>query len=151
VKSAQIIISHVKNGLQLAEKYELPDVIRQFIATHHGTSKAKYFYVKYKNENPLLEIDEGFFTYPGPNPSTIEQAILMMADSVEAASRSLKEYTEQAIRELVERIIDGQVAEGYFRECPVTFRDIQYAKTVLIEKLKTIYHTRISYPMEKKE
>jgi membrane-associated HD superfamily phosphohydrolase len=74
----------------------------------------------------------------------------MMADGVEAASRSLPDYTEQSIRQLVERIIDSQVADGYFRECPVTFRDIQYAKTVLIEKLKTIYHTRISYPDEKK-
>jgi membrane-associated HD superfamily phosphohydrolase len=75
----------------------------------------------------------------------------MMADGVEAASRSLPDYTEQSIRQLVERIIDSQVADGYFRECPVTFRDIQYAKTVLIEKLKTVYHTRISYPTEKKE
>lgn len=146
VKSAQIIISHVKNGLQLAEKYELPDVIRQFIATHHGTSKAKYFYVKYKNENPLLEIDEGFFTYPGPNPSTIEQAILMMADSVEAASRSLPEYTEESIGALVNKIVDSQVQEGYFAQCPITFQDIATAKRVLTQKLMTIYHTRISYP-----
>lgn len=146
VKSAQIIISHIKNGLQLAEKYQLPDVIRQFIATHHGTSKAKYFYVKYKNENPLLEIDENFFTYPGPNPTTIEQAILMMADSVEAASRSLPEYTEESIGALVDRIIDSQVSEGYFEHCPITFQDIATAKQVLRRKLMTIYHTRISYP-----
>ncbi len=146
VKSAQIIINHVKQGLQLAEKYQLPDVIRQFIATHHGTSKAKYFYVKYKNENPLLEIDESFFTYPGPNPSTIEQAILMMSDSVEAASRSLPEYTEESIGTLVDRIIDSQVSEGYFAHCPITFQDIATAKQVLRQKLMTIYHTRISYP-----
>ena len=146
VKSAQIIISHVKNGLQLADKYQLPDVIRQFIATHHGTSKARYFYVKYKNENPLLEIDEKFFTYPGPNPTTIEQAILMMADSVEAASRSLPEYTEESIGALVNKIVDAQVSEGYFAHCPITFQDIATAKQVLIRKLMTIYHTRISYP-----
>ena len=146
VKSAQIIISHVKNGLQLAEKYQLPDIIRQSIATHHGTSKAKYFYVKYKNENPLLEIDEGFFTYPGPNPSTIEQAILMMSDSVEAASRSLPEYTEESIGTLVDRIVDSQISEGYFTHCPITFQDIATAKQVLKQKLMTIYHTRISYP-----
>ncbi len=151
IESAQIIISHVTEGLRMADKHNLPKVIREFIATHHGLGKAKFFYIRYKNEHPDEPVDDLLFTYPGPNPFTREQACLMMADSVEAASRSLKEYTEQAIRELVERIIDGQVAEGYFRECPVTFRDIQYAKTVLIEKLKTIYHTRISYPMEKKE
>lgn len=146
VKSAQIIISHVKKGLELAEHYRLPEVIRQFIATHHGTSKAKYFYIKYKNENPLLEIDEKFFTYPGPNPSTMEQAILMMCDAVEAASRSLPEYTEESIHNLVDRIIDSQVQDGYFNHCPVTFEDISLVKQVLQKKLMTIYHTRISYP-----
>ena len=94
-------------------------------------------------------IDDLMFTYPGPNPFTREQAILMMADAVEASSRSLPDYTEKSIRELVNNIIDGQVSDGYFRECPITFRDIAYAKTVLIEKLKTIYHTRVSYPKEK--
>ena len=146
VESAQMLISHVTEGLKLAEKYDLPQVIKEFIATHHGLGKTKYFYAKQKNEFPDEFIDELQFTYPGPNPSTKEQAILMMADAVEAASRSLPDYTEQSIRELVVRIVDSQVAEGYFRDCPVTFRDIQYAKTVLIEKLKTIYHTRISYP-----
>lgn len=150
VESAQMLISHVTEGLKLAEKYNLPQVIREFIATHHGLGKTKYFYVKQKNEFPEEAVDDLLFTYPGPNPSTKEQAILMMADAVEAASRSLPDYTEQSIRELVCRIIDTQVDEGYFRECPITFRDIQYAKTVLIEKLKTIYHTRISYPELKK-
>ena len=150
VESAQMLIGHVTEGLKLAEKHNLPDVIKEFIATHHGLGKTKYFYIKQKNEFPEEEVDDLLFTYPGPNPFTKEQAILMMADAVEAASRSLKEYTEQNIRELVNRIIDTQVDEGYFRECPITFRDIQYAKTVLIEKLKTIYHTRISYPELKK-
>ena len=151
IESAQIIISHVTEGLKMADKYNLPKVIRDFIATHHGLGKAKFFYIRYKNEHPDEPVDDLLFTYPGPNPFTREHACLMMADGVEAASRSLPDYTEQSIRSLVEKIIDGQVAEGYFRECPVTFRDIQYAKTVLIEKLKTIYHTRISYPSEKKE
>ena len=150
IESAQMLISHVTEGLKLAEKYNLPQVIREFIATHHGLGKTKYFYVKQKNEFPEEDVDDLLFTYPGPNPSTKEQAILMMADAVEAASRSLPDYTEQSIRELVCRIIDSQVDEGYFRDCPITFRDIQYAKTVLIEKLKTIYHTRISYPELKK-
>ena len=151
IESAQIIISHVTEGLKMADKESLPKVIRDFIATHHGQGKAKFLYIRYKNEHPDEPVDDLLFTYPGPNPFTREHACLMMADSVEAASRSLPDYTEQSIRGLVEKIIDTQVAEGYFRECPITFRDIQYAKTVLIEKLKTIYHTRISYPSEKKE
>ena len=151
IESAQIIISHVTEGLKMADKYNLPTVIRHFIATHHGLGKAKFFYIHYHNEHPDEPVDDLLFTYPGPNPFTREQAILMMADTVEAASRSLPDYTEQSIRSLVERLIDTQVAEGYFRECPITFRDIQYAKTVLIEKLKTIYHTRVSYPTEKKQ
>ena len=151
IESAQIIISHVTEGLKMADKYNLPQVIREFISTHHGLGKAKFFYIRYNNEHPDEPVDDLLFTYPGPNPFTREQACLMMADGVEAASRSLPDYTEQSIRQLVERIIDSQVADGYFRECPVTFRDIQYAKTVLIEKLKTVYHTRISYPTEKKE
>lgn len=148
IDSAQIIIGHVTDGLKLAEKYNLPTVIREFISTHHGQGKAKYFYVKYKNEHPDDYVDDLLFTYPGPNPFTREQAILMMADTVEAASRSLPDYTEKSIRDLVNRLVDGQLADGYFRECPITFRDIAYAKTVLIDKLKTIYHTRVSYPKE---
>ena len=150
IDSAQMIISHVTEGMKLADKYNLPDIIKEFITTHHGQGKAKYFYVQQKNAHPDEPVDELLFTYPGPNPSTKEQAILMMADSVEAASRSLPDYTEKSIRDLVNRLIDGQVSEGYFKECPITFRDIEYAKTVLIEKLKTIYHTRVSYPELKK-
>ena len=150
IESAQIIISHVTEGLKMADKYNLPPVIREFISTHHGLGKAKFFYIHYKNEHPNEPVDDLLFTYPGPNPLTREQACLMMADTVEAASRSLPEYTEKSIRNLVDKLIDGQMAEGFFRECPINFRDIQYAKTVLIEKLKTIYHTRVSYPDEKK-
>lgn len=150
IDSAQMIISHVTEGIKLAEKYNLPNVIKDFITTHHGQGKTKYFYVQYKNAHPNDDVDELLFTYPGPNPFTKEQAILMMADTVEAASRSLPDYTEKSIRELVNKLIDTQVTDGYFRECPITFRDIAYAKTVLIEKLKTIYHTRLSYPELKK-
>jgi putative nucleotidyltransferase with HDIG domain len=146
IESAQNIISHVTEGLKLADKYGLPVQIRDLIATHHGQGKAKYFYIKYKNEFPDQPVDDLLFTYPGPNPFTKEQAILMMADAVEAASRSLPDYTEQSIRQLVHKLIDTMVEDGFFHECPITFRDIEYAKTVLIEKLKTIYHTRISYP-----
>ena len=150
IESAQMIISHVTEGTKLADKYNLPNVIKDFIVTHHGQGKTKYFYVKYKNAHPNDNVDDLLFTYPGPNPFTKEQAILMMADTVEAASRSLPDYTEKSIRELVDRLIDTQVSEGYFKDCPITYRDIAYAKTVLIEKLKTIYHTRLSYPELKK-
>lgn len=146
IESAQVIINHVTEGVRMAERNGLPDVIRDFILTHHGAGKAKYFYITYKNEHPNEDVNEKFFSYPGPNPFTKEQAILMMADGVEAASRSLTEYTEETITTLVNRIIDSQVSEGCFHDCPITFQDIDAAKKVLIEKLKSIYHTRISYP-----
>ena len=145
-QSASIIISHVREGLALAEKNKLPEVIRSFIATHHGTSMARYFYVQAQNKCPDEVLDTAMFTYPGPNPQTKEQAILMMCDAVEAASRSMKEINEENISSLVERIVDSQVSGGFFRECPVTFLDIAGAKEVLKSKLRTIYHTRIQYP-----
>lgn len=145
-QSAQVIISHITDGLKLAEKHNLPKVIKDFISTHHGRGLTKYFYISYKNEHPDEEVDEEKFRYPGPNPFTKEQAVLMMADSVEAASRSLPEYTEESISTLVDKIIDTQVSEGYFKECPITFKDIATVKALFKEKLKTMYHTRISYP-----
>lgn len=144
--AAQIILNHVTEGLKLADKYNLPTVIKEFITTHHGRGKTKYFYITYKNEHPKEKVDESLFTYAGPNPFTREQAILMMADTVEAASRSLPEYTEESISSLVNKLIDGQVNDGYYTDCPITFHDISVAKQVLTERLKTIYHTRISYP-----
>lgn len=149
-RSAQIIINHVTDGLRLAEKYHLPQVIKEFIRTHHGTGLVKYFYIQYCNKHVGEAVDEDAFRYPGPNPQTREQAVVMMCDSVEAASRSLKEYTEESITQLVNRIVDSQLAEGHFKECPITFRDIADAKRTLIDSLKTIYHTRISYPEIKK-
>lgn len=149
-RSAQIIINHVTDGLRLAEKYHLPQVIKEFIRTHHGTGLVKYFYIQYCNKHVGEPVDESAFRYPGPNPQTREQAVVMMCDSVEAASRSLKEYTEESITQLVNRIVDSQLAEGHFKECPITFRDIADAKRTLIDSLKTIYHTRISYPEIKK-
>ena len=149
-QSAQVIINHITDGIKLAEKHQLPKVIKDFIRTHHGKGVAKYFYISYKNEHPDEEIDIEKFSYPGPNPFTKEQAILMMADAVEAASRSLSEYTEESIGTLIEKIIDGQVSEGYFKECPITFKDIATVKALFKEKLKTVYHTRITYPELKK-
>lgn len=149
-QSAKVVINHVTDGLKLAEKNNLPTIVKDFISTHHGKGKTKYFYISWKNEHPSEEPDEEMFTYPGPNPFTKEQAILMMADAVEAASRSLPEYTEESIGNLVDKIIDSQVAEGYFKDCPITFKEIAQVKSTFKEKLTTIYHTRISYPELKK-
>ncbi|MBQ3189774.1 MAG: HDIG domain-containing protein [Bacteroidaceae bacterium] len=149
-QSAQVIISHITDGVKLAEKHNLPKVIKDFIRTHHGMGVAKYFYISYKNEHPDEEVDVSLFSYPGPNPFTKEQAILMMADAVEAASRSLPEYTEESINTLIDKIVDSQVADGYFKECPITFKDIALVKALFKEKLKTVYHTRITYPELKK-
>lgn len=145
-QSAQIIIRHVTDGVELADKHHLPNIIKRFILTHHGKGKAKFFYNTFKNAHPDEDIDEKPFTYPGPNPSTKEEAILMMSDAIEAASRSISEYTEDSISKFVDRIIDGQVAEGFFLESPLTFKDISIAKATFKERLKIIYHSRIVYP-----
>jgi len=145
-ESAHIITDHVGKGLLLADKYGLPESIKGFIATHHGKGVARYFYIKYAQAHPDEEPDAHDFSYPGPNPYSKETAILMMADAVEAASRSLKEYTEESIGELVDKIIDTQVSEGYFKDCPISWQEINKVKDTFKDKLKTMYHTRISYP-----
>lgn len=150
-ESARIIINHVRDGVKIAQKHNLPKQIIEFIETHHGTSMPKYFYISWKNANPGKDINEDLFKYPGPNPFTKETAILMMADTVEAASRSLKEYTEESIRSLVNNLIDNQVSEGYFKMAPITFKDVETVKDVFVDKLKIIYHTRIVYPTLKEE
>lgn len=149
-QSARIIIDHVNDGVRIAEKAMLPKAVIDFIRTHHGRGKAKYFYNSYKNIYPDKEIDEEAFTYPGPNPFSKETAVLMMADSVEAASRSLQEHTEENIRQLVDKIVGSQIADGLLKSAPLTFRDVETIKTVFVEKLKIMYHTRISYPDLKK-
>ena len=145
-EAAQVIISHVQEGVKIAEKHNLPYQIIEFISMHHGCSKVKYFYNSFKNQYPDKEIDERKFTYPGPLPSTKETAILMMSDAVEAASRSLKSYDEESITKLVEGVVNGQMADGQFRNSPISFRDVEIAKRVFVEKLQNIYHTRIQYP-----
>jgi putative nucleotidyltransferase with HDIG domain len=145
-ESAQIIISHVTEGVRIAEKASLPQAIIQFIRTHHGRGKTKYFYYSFKNAYPDLPVDEAAFSYPGPNPTTRETAILMMADAVEAASRSLQEYTDEAISARVHKIIDDQIADGLLKDTPLTFSDMEVIKSTFVEKLKTMYHSRISYP-----
>lgn len=145
--SAHKIISHVTSGLNLAQKAKLPEVIRNFITEHHGRSVTKYFYNTAVNEAPEGQVvDRSKFTYPGPNPQSRETAILMMADAVEAASRSLPEYTPEAIGKLVDNIIDSQEKEGLFNESPISFRDIQTIKNTFKKRLSTIYHSRVAYP-----
>ena len=145
-ESAHIITGHVEKGLELADKFGLPESIRGFIASHHGKGVARYFYIKYTQAHPDQEPDPHDFSYPGPNPYSKETAVVMMADAVEAASRSLKEYTEESIGELVDKIIDTQVQEGYFQDCPISWQEINRVKETFKEKLRTMYHTRISYP-----
>lgn len=152
IESARIIISHVDEGLKMAEKQGLPRQVQEFIATHHGHGKAKYFYNTYCNQHPDEEVDEALFTYPGHNPQSKETGIMMMADAVEAASRSLKEYNRESISKLVNNIIDAQISEGLLKETPLSFRDVEMIKEKFIDKLMTIYHTRIAYPtLNKKE
>lgn len=147
-RSAEIIISHVTDGLKRAEKAKLPEMITDFISQHHGKGKAKYFYITACRQNPDETVDPAPFTYPGPNPQSREASVLMMADSVEAASRSLKEHTPQAINELVNRIIDGQIAEGLHNDSNISFRDVAAIKKAFAKRLMTLYHSRISYPDE---
>lgn len=149
-KSAQIIIQHVEDGVNIAKKYGLPSLLQDFIRSHHGLNTTKYFYYAAKNKYPDKEIDQTKFMYPGPLPYTKEMAIVMMCDSVEAASRSLPEYTDKSINDLVEKIVNEQMIEGTFKNTPITFKNVETVKAVLKEKLKNIYHTRISYPELKK-
>jgi len=145
-ESAGIIIDHVIHGIEKARKAKLPEQIIDFIRTHHGTRKVEYFYLMQKKDNPDEVIDERQFTYPGPIPFSKETSVVMMADSVEAASRSLKLIDEKTISNLVETIINKQVETGQFSNSNITLRDITTVKKILKRKLMNIYHIRIEYP-----
>ncbi|MDE6854223.1 MAG: HDIG domain-containing protein, partial [Muribaculaceae bacterium] len=145
-RSAAIVINHVNDGLSLADRAGLPQSIQNFIREHHGAGMAKYFYITYCKAHPGEDVDKAPFTYPGPNPRSRETSLLMMADAVEAASRSLSGHTREDISALVNRIIDGQIADGLHNDSPLTFRDIPVIKEAFIKRLMTIYHSRIAYP-----
>jgi uncharacterized domain HDIG len=145
-ESSKVIINHVKNGVILAKNYKLPVQIIDFIRTHHGTTVAFYFYKKFVDLNPDKTEMEKEFAYPGPKPFSKETAVVMMADAVEAASRSLGKYTEEDISELVERILYLQEQDNQFSEVPLTFKDISDIKAVFKKRLLNIYHARIAYP-----
>ncbi|MCB2195167.1 MAG: HDIG domain-containing protein [Bacteroidetes bacterium] len=149
-ESANIIISHVKDGIELAKKHKLPDQLINFIRTHHGTTKVQYFYRSYIKKFPDKDVDVNMFTYPGPKPYTKEMAVLMMADAVEAASRSLSDISEEKIENLVEGIINDQMNEGQFDHVEINFKNLTDIKMLFKDKLMNIYHARIKYP-EKKE
>lgn len=151
LKSAEIIIDHVNKGVKLAKKHNLPDSLIEFIATHHGTTKAKYFYLKYQQENPSEKTDESSFNYPGPLPVSKEAAVVMLVDGVEAASRSLKEKTPQKFKELIDDIIDQKIRDKQLEQSDLTFHDIKIIKEILLNKLMNIFHIRIEYPKEKVE
>ena len=142
--SARIIIQHVLDGVELARKNNLPDRIIDFIRTHHGTGIVQYFYKKALEQNP--NVDKSKFRYPGPNPFNKETAILMMADSVEAASKSLREPTSEKIDEFVDKIIDNQLHSGLLDNADITLKEITIIKKLFKKKLKNIYHLRIEYP-----
>ncbi|MBD5227562.1 MAG: HDIG domain-containing protein [Bacteroidales bacterium] len=144
--SAHKIISHVTDGLEMASKEKLPGVIRDFISQHHGRGLTKYFYNTAVNERGAENVDPDKFRYPGPNPQSKETTILMMADAVEAASRSLQDYSQENIDRLVDGIVDSQIKDGLFNESPISFRDIEKIKNTFKRRLATIYHTRIAYP-----
>ena len=148
--SAKIVIEHVPNGLKLAEEAGLPKVIKDLIAQHHGKGITRYFYYKAREANPDREVDPAPFTYPGPNPQTKEAAILMMADACEAATKSLTDHSEESIAAMVGKIIDSQVADGLLRETPISFRDVETIKKLFVERLRTSYHVRVSYPSDVK-
>lgn len=145
-ESAELIISHVSEGVLLAKKYKLPETIIEFIQSHHGTTTVQYFYRSFLKHFPEEEADISRFTYHGPIPHSKETAVLMMADSVEAASRSLKEYSERIIGDLVDGIISYQQKEGQFEDSDITFKELTMVKEVFREKLRNIYHSRIEYP-----
>ena len=150
-QAAQIVIGHVEEGVRLAKKHNLPTTIINFIQTHHGTSKVRYFYNSYVNEHPNEKVDESKFTYPGPIPFSKEMAILMMADAIEARSRSLDVYTEESISCMVEQMIGTQIADGQFRNTSLSFKDVEEIKAVFKEKLISMNHHRIAYPELKQE
>jgi len=146
-KAVRFITGHVIDGMKLAEEHHLPKVLRDFITTHHGSGPARYFYTLFKNEHPKEDAPSYYF-YQGPDPSTRETAILMMADTIEAASHSMKEYTESSIDQLVEDLIGRQISAGSFKDVPITLQEIEVIKKEMKSKLRGMYHTRISYPKE---
>ncbi|MDX9881908.1 MAG: HDIG domain-containing protein [Prolixibacteraceae bacterium] len=145
-RSAEVVIDHVTNGVRLARKHGLPQVLIDFILTHHGTTQATYFYKTWQNENPGQEVNTEEFSYPGPIPTSKECAVVMLTDGIEAAARSLKDKTYENLHELIENMVNKKIQEGQLQNAELTFREITVFKETVFEKLKNIYHLRIEYP-----
>jgi putative nucleotidyltransferase with HDIG domain len=150
-KSAELVIDHVKNGVKMAQKYKLPEPIIEFIATHHGTTKANYFFLKQRQESGDKVVDADPFIYPGPLPKSKEATVVMLIDGIEAASRSLKDKTYENLKELINKIIDDKIKLNQLDNSVLTFSDINIIKETLLNKLINIYHVRIEYPKEEKD
>lgn len=146
-ESAAMIISHVRNGVDMAKKYYLPEVVIDFIRTHHGTTKTGYFFNKERIEHPDEPVDEALYTYNGPKPYSRETAVVMLVDSVEAAVRSLKKHDKESISALIDNIVEGKIKENQFSNCNITFADIATIKRILKDKMLSIYHVRVAYPV----
>lgn len=142
-----MIIHHVTDGLALAKKYRLPASICDFIRTHHGTTVTGYFYTKQMNEHPNEAVDIADFQYNGPKPFSRETAVVMIVDSVEAACKSLKEHDKEGINRLVDNIIDEKIKQNQLQNCDLTFGDITQIRRILKDKMLSIYHARVAYPV----
>lgn len=134
----------------MAKKARLPNVLIDFITSHHGTTRVEYFYRNYIKDHPEEEVDEQDFRYPGPKPVTKEETILMLADSIEAACKSLKNPTEEALLELIDKIIAGKMAMGQLEDSELTFSELETCKTVFQQLMRSVHHVRIEYPEEEK-
>jgi cyclic-di-AMP phosphodiesterase PgpH len=151
LESARIIIAHVNEGVKMAKKAALPNLLIDFIRSHHGTTRVEYFYRTYVNENPEAEADEAEFRYPGPRPRTREETILMMADSIEAACKSLKEPTEKDLSDLIDKIVSSKIAHNQFENSRLSFRELEECKQIFKQLMRSVYHLRVEYPEEKQE
>ena len=149
--SAKIIIDHVNHGLEMAKKARLPKLITQFISSHHGTTRVEYFYRNYLKDHPNESVDEQIFRYPGPKPTTKEETILMLADSIEAACKSLKNPTEEDLTNLIDKIVSGKINSNQLSESTISFQELAVCKATFQQIMKSVHHVRIEYPEEQKK
>ena len=149
--SAKIIISHVTDGIEMAKKARLPKLLINFIRTHHGDTRVEYFYRNYLKDHPGESIDEAIFRYPGPRPQSKEETILMLADSIEAACKSLKNPSEADLNDLIEKIVSGKIQHGQLDKSTMSFQELEQCKQIFKQIMKSVHHVRIEYPDEQKK
>jgi len=151
LESARIIISHVTDGIAMAKKAKLPTLLIDFIRSHHGTTRVEYFYRNYLSEHPDEPVDESEFRYPGPRPVTKEETIMMLADSIEAACKSLRSPTEEELVQLIDRIIQGKISNQQFEDSQLSFRELEICRQTFRNYMKSAHHLRIEYPEDKEK